>query len=128
MKQGRKLCAIACLLVLSAPLRAEEPIPDKALNDPFLDKLIGDWTVERKMGSGRKATNLVHAEWVLQHQFVQLHYRDAATPPHYEAVILIGYDSIAKRYICHWSDSFGADYSTDGFAPRVEGSNAMEFK
>jgi len=110
------------------PSEAEQNESGKQLNDPLLDKLVGDWTVERKFPSGRTSKNLVHVEWVLHHQFVELHYRDVASPPAYEAKVLIGYDSIGKRYICHWADSFGGEYSADGFAPRVEGSNAMEFK
>lgn len=118
----------SALLVASPPLFAQESAARKSLNDPLLDKLIGDWKVERKFGSGRLAQNTVHAEWVLQHQFVELHYRDTAIPPKYEASIMIGYDEIGKRYICHWIDNFGGSYSTDGFGPRVEGSNAIEFK
>src|SRR3954469_9088075 len=105
-------------------IRAEDPGPDKQLNDPLLEKLIGDWKVDRTFQSGRKFSNTVHAEWVLQHHFVELHYRDFWTPPHYEAIILIGYDSTAKRYIAHWSDVFGGSYSTDGFAQRDEKSDA----
>jgi hypothetical protein len=74
MKKYRKLRTILLLLVLAAPLHAQDSTPGKTLNDPLLDKLIGDWKVERKFGSGRVAKNLVHAEWVLHHQFVQLHY------------------------------------------------------
>jgi hypothetical protein len=114
--------------MLAAPLRAQDSTQVKALDDPLLDKLIGDWKVERKLGSGRTEKNLVHVEWVLLHQFVELHYRDAATPPSYEAIVLIGYDDIGKRYILHWADKFGGSYSSDGFAPREQASNAMEFK
>jgi hypothetical protein len=128
MKQFLKLHPIIWLLFIAAPLPAEDSARGKTLNDPLLDKLTGDWNVERKFPNGRAAKNLVHGEWVLQHQFVELHYRDVATPPHYEAIILIGYDEIGKHYILHWSDVFGGSYSTDGFAPRDEGSNAMEFK
>jgi hypothetical protein len=42
--------------------------------------------------------------------------------------MLIGYDQIDKRCIGHWADIFGGDYSTDGFASRDDGSNAIEFK
>lgn len=99
----------------------------KVLNDRLLDKFIGDWNVKRKFGNGRTAKNIVHGEWVLMHQFVELHYRNAGTPPAYEAIVLIGYDDTAKRYICHWADNFGGAFSGDGFAPAAEGSNAMEF-
>src|SRR6478672_1408922 len=117
----RKLHFVMLALLLAVPLalRAER---GKPLNDPLLDKLVGDWNVERKLGSGRIAKNTVHVEWVLQHQFLELHYLDVATPAMYEAIILIGYDQIAKRYICHWTDNFGADGSADGWAPREEGA------
>jgi hypothetical protein len=119
---------LLCIAAVPLHTEAEEAARGKGLNDPLLDKLVGDWTVERKFGSGRMATNSVRAEWVLQHQFVELHYRDVATPAKYEAIVLIGFDSIGKHYICHWTDNFGADYSADGFALRDEGSNALTFK
>lgn len=128
MKKHGRLRVIVLLLIVAAPLYAQDSTHGKALNDPLLDKLIGDWTVERTFASGRKANNVIHAEWVLQHQFVELHYRDAVAPPKYEAIVLIGYDDIGKHYLCHWADNFGGAYSTDGFALREEGSNAMEFK
>jgi hypothetical protein len=122
-------CPAVCLLVLhfACPLHAQNSARS-ALNDSLLDKLIGNWNVERKFPGGRTAKNLVHVEWVLQHQFVELHYTDIASPPRYEAIVLIGYDGIGKHYICHWADNFGADNSADGFAVRQEGSNAIEFK
>jgi hypothetical protein len=128
IKTCRCLGAIVLLLVLTASVRAQDSAQVKALDDPLLDKLIGDWNVERKFPSGRTARNVVHVDWVLQHQFVQLHYRDTATPPQYEALVLIGFDHIGNHYIAHWADRFGGDYSADGFAPRDEESNVMEFK
>ena len=128
MKVVGRICLVFSSLVIAVSSLGEESKRGKELNDPLLDKLVGDWKVELKFPSGRIAQNVVHAEWILHHQFVELHYRDVASPPSYEARVLIGYDSIGKRYLCHWADSFGGDYSTDGFAPREEGSNAMEFK
>jgi len=122
------LFVLLCLAGASAPTRAEDSSPGHGVNDPLLDKLVGDWNVERKFPSGRTAKNVVNVEWVLGHQFVEMHYHDVVTPPRYEAIVLIGYDSIGKHYICHWTDSTGADYSADGFAARDEASNAMEFK
>jgi hypothetical protein len=53
------------LLALAASLRAQDSTRGKELNDPLLDKLIGDWNVERKFPNGRAAKNVVHVEWVL---------------------------------------------------------------
>jgi hypothetical protein len=128
MKIPRTLCAILLLIAAAAPIQGDESASGKGLQDSLLDQLIGDWNVDRKMANGRTERNLVHGEWVLQHQFVELHYRDVASPPHYEAVVLITYDSIGNRYLCHWADTTGGSYSTDGFAPRDQASNAMEFK
>src|SRR5437868_14514230 len=128
MKRPVKLRIVVLLLIFAAALYAQDSTRGKALNDALLDKLVGDWNVERKFGNGRIAKNAVHVEWVLQHQFVELHYRDVATPAAYEAIVLIGYDQPAKRYICHWTDNFGADNSADGIAPREEGAYQIEFK
>jgi hypothetical protein len=122
------LLTIAALLLASGWVTGEETTRGKGLDDPLLDKLVGDWNVERKFPNGRTAKNVVHVDWVLQHQFVELHYRDVVTPPAYEAIVLIGYDGVNKHYVCHWTDNFGADNSAEGLAPRAEGSNAIEFK
>ena len=128
MQRYESLRIFVLLLIFCASLYAQDSTRSKALQDALLDKLVGDWNVERTFGKGRTAKNIVHGEWVLQHQFVKLDYRDAAAAPKYEAIVLIGYDDIAKRYTCHWADNFGGAYSTDGFASREESSNAIEFK
>jgi Protein of unknown function (DUF1579) len=128
MTKYRKSFVVLLLLIAAAPLCAQDSTRGKGLNDPLLEKLVGDWNVERKFGNGRAVKNMVHGEWVLKHQFVELHYHDTATPSAYEAIALIGYDDIGKRYICHWADNFGGAYSNDGFAPRDEGTNALDFK
>lgn len=128
MIKYRKLFVVLLLVMVATSLWAQESIGGKGLYDPLLDKLVGDWNVERKFGNGHTAKNFVHGEWVLKHQFVELHYRDTTAPSAYEAIVLIGYDDIGKRYICHWADNFGGAYSGDGFSPRDEGSNAMQFQ
>jgi hypothetical protein len=127
MRQIILLIIAALLLTIPGRVTGEGTTRGKGLNDPLLDKLVGDWNLERKFPGGRTAKNVVHVEWVLQHQFVELHYRDVVTPPAYEAIVLIGYDSVNKCYVCHWTDNFGADNSAEGLAPREEGSNAIEF-
>lgn len=122
-----KILSFILLLVTAVTAHAQESTTNAALNDPLLDRLVGDWSVERTFPSGRVTKNIVHAEWVLQHQFVELHYQGPATPSRYEARVLIGYDQLANRYVCHWADSYGGTYSADGFAPRQDKSNAMEF-
>jgi hypothetical protein len=103
------LLAVFVILTLS-DLSAERA----KFEDALLDNLVGDWHVERKFGSGRTAENTLHAEWVLDHQFLELHYRDITTPPKYEAIVFIGYDARDQRYVCHWIDNFGGEFSAFG--------------
>jgi len=88
--------------------------PPQALKDPFLDNFVGDWSVARKMGNGRTIESTVRGEWVLKHQFIQLHYGAGEKAPEYEAFVFIGFDDAAKSYVCHWIDVFGGHYSGVG--------------
>ena len=100
------------LLFLAAIPFAATPPP--ALKDPFLDNFVGDWSVARKMGNGRMIESSVRGEWVLKHQFIQLHYGAGEKEPEYEALVSIGFDETTKSYVCHWTDVFGGRYSGVG--------------
>jgi ketosteroid isomerase-like protein len=94
------------------------------LDDPFLDNLVGDWRITRRI-RGTEAQNTLHVEWVLQHQFVELRMRDVKQPPEYEAQVLVGYDPSTARYVAHWCDDFGGQYSNQGYGKRT--GDAIEF-
>ena len=98
--------------------------PGSAFKDPLLDTLVGHWNVSREM-TGRQVRNTLDVEWVLLHRFLQLHYRDAAAPPQYEAIVLIGYDTGGQGYVIHWCDSFGGESSLTGRGKRS--GDAIEF-
>src|SRR5213075_2384252 len=104
--------AIVLLVFGSAILVAAGPPP--ALKDPFLDNLVGDWSVTRKMSNGRMIESTMRGEWVLKHQFIQLHYNAGEKTEEYEALVFIGFDDISKSYVCHWLDVFGGRYSGVG--------------
>ena len=103
---------MALLLFLGAAVLAAAHPP--SLKDPFLDNFVGDWSVARKMGNGRTIESTVRGEWVLKHQFIQLHCGAGGQAPEYEALVLIGFDEGAKSYVCHWIDVFGGHYSGVG--------------
>jgi hypothetical protein len=88
--------------------------PPPALKDPFLDNFAGDWSVSRKMGNGRTIETTLRGEWMLKHQFIQLHYGAGERAGEYEALVFIGFDETAKSYVCHWLDIFGGHYSGVG--------------
>jgi hypothetical protein len=109
----------ATALIGTAPAaKAQEAAPpldgrERVMQDSLLDHLAGEWRVERTM-RGRTTGSVAHGEWVLNHQFLLLHYRDdprATTPSGYEAMAFIGYDNASERYVVHWIDVFGGRVS-----------------
>jgi len=122
-------CAWSVLVVglaVATPVRGEEPAQARPgrLDDPFLQNLVGSWDVSRRI-RGTVVRNTLGAEWVLQHRFVQIHMKDAADPPEYEALVLIGFDAGTQRYVAHWCDSYGGQFSAVAYGKR-EG-NAIDF-
>ena len=109
---ARSRSTILLLLFITVATLVAGPTPE--LKDPFLDNFVGDWSVARKMGNGRTIESTVRGEWVLKHQFIQLHYGAGEKAPEYEAFVFIGFDDTAKSYVCHWVDVFGGRYSGVG--------------
>ncbi len=112
--------------------------PNRPFQDTLLDKLIGKWKVTGKI-AGRKIKHSCHAEWVLNHQFLKVHFLDISNESPrpgkkssrehapYEATVFIGYDNLSERYGAHWSDIFGGRFAeTLGFGTR-RGRNSMLF-
>ena len=118
-------CFAATALALGQ-LRAEGPPPE--LQDRFLDKLAGDWHVERKFGNGRTVESSVHGEWVLKHHFLELRYGFGESAAPYEAMVFIGFDDADKTYVCHWVDVFGASYSALGRGRLSDDLRSIEFR
>jgi len=102
--------------------------PPPALKDPFLDNFGGDWSVSRKMGNGRTIESTLRGQWVLKHQFIQLHYGAGEKAPEYEALVFIGFDEAAKSYVCHWVDVFGGHYAGVGRGKLDPNLLGVEFK
>jgi hypothetical protein len=109
--------------------QADEPLdgPRQIFRDDLIDNLVGNWKLTRKI-RGKELENTVHAEWVLNHQFLQIHMKDASTPPAYEALVLIGYSNADKRYVAHWCDTYGGKFSATGFGKRNGDSIEFDFK
>jgi hypothetical protein len=119
----KKLALALVALALSLAATAEhKPGP---VNDPFLDNLLGHWKISRKI-HGTVVANTLEAKWVLQHKFLELHMKDVADPPEYEALVLIGYDGVAERYVAYWMDDYGGAYSQVGYGKRQ--GNSIEFR
>ena len=128
-------CLLSGLFCVSISLTPQLPLfaadepedgPKRIFKDPFIENLAGDWKLTRKI-RGKEVTNTVKAEWVLNHQFLQIHMKDAAEPSAYEAIVLIGYAYADEKYVAHWCDTFGGKFSARGFGKRSGDSIEFEF-
>jgi len=120
----RALLLIAALATTHALAQAP---PER--KDDLADRMGGTWTLTGQV-MGREAHHDVQAEWVLNHQFLRIHERTAASAPaserRYEAIWFLGYDAVSERYVLHLLDVFGARYSeTLGYGTRD--GNAIRF-
>jgi hypothetical protein len=78
--------------------------------DDLLNKLVGDWDLTGKIGT-RPAENHFSAQWILNHQFIEMNFVDVVSPPRYMAKVSIGFDCISERYVVHWMDILGGRIS-----------------
>ncbi|HYM60748.1 MAG TPA: DUF1579 family protein [Thermoanaerobaculia bacterium] len=129
MASARRSILLLCLALLAIPAtgQQEEPLdgPKRIFQDALLERLVGTWAMVGAVRS-RPATYSLHAEWVLNHQFLRLDMRDAGDPPAYQATVYIGYDNTSERYVAHWLDAGGGRFSeTLGYGQR--NGNAVLF-
>jgi hypothetical protein len=127
------LALVAAAGTAPCTTRAQQPDapldgPRRIFQDSLLDQLTGDWAMTGRV-RGRPAEYVCHAEWVLNHQFLQLTMRDVAQPPAYQATVYLGYDNASDRYVTHWLDAFGGRFSeTLGYGQRVESAIRLVFE
>ena len=92
-------------------------------------KMTGDWYLTGPV-MGQQAHHQVHAEWVLNRQFLRIEESTVADAPkaerRYDAIWFLGYDSVSERYVMHLLDGFGARFSeTLGYG--VRSGNQIQF-
>jgi hypothetical protein len=116
----------ACLGI--APAFAQDA-QAPGFNDELLGRMAGSWKMEGVL-LGKNATHSVHAQWVLNRQFLQIHEKDTAPAASgavpYEAIVMVGWDAPSERYVAHWIDIYGGRVSeTLGYG--VRSGDRIEF-
>src|ERR1041385_9041823 len=100
------------LLFLACSLAAFAQQPSH-WRDDLADQLIGTWKLEGTV-MGRAAHHTLMAQWVLGHQFLELHEQTAEGAPanesRYDAMWYLGYDDVSDRYVLHLMDVFGGRF------------------
>lgn len=100
------LKSFVSIALMSFSASAQQPAPE----DPLLDHLTGKWVLQGTI-AGKETTHDIVAQWVLGHEYVQLHEvsreKDAQGRAAYEAIVFIGWDQALNEYACLWLDSTG---------------------
>lgn len=117
------LLIILCLLPPSLPAQSAEDWREMP------DHMTGSWHLTGEI-TGSGAHHQVHAEWILDRQFLRIREETAPDAPktekRYEALWFLGYDPISERYVLHLLDGFGARFSeTLGYGTR--NGNQIQF-
>ena len=97
----------------------------------LLNRLAGAWVLRGTIG-GKQTTHDVRAEWVLNHEYLQLHEvsreKNASGTPAYDAIIYIEWDAKAREYRCLWLDSTsGGGLSAQGIAHASQAGDSIPF-
>ena len=125
---GRILAAALALSTARAtglPAQEAAPGPKRPFQDALLEKLAGDWEIMRAMRD-KEVRNRASARWILGHQFLELRMTDVASPPAYEALVLLGEGSGDGRYVVYWCDTWGGPFSATGVGRRA--GDTIEFE
>ncbi len=113
------------ILALALPgLLAAQAAPDPTA-DALLAQLVGRWRMAGEV-RGRPVMYDLVVQRTLAGRYVELHMRDTARVPQYEARVFLGADTVRAGVLVHWLDSFGAAYSVPTGAGQVRG-DTLEF-
>ena len=118
-----------CLALAPSGGRTQTPV---SWPDDLVNQMTGTWKLEGKI-MGRDAHHEVRAQWVLNHQFLNIQEKTSAGAPEserrYEANWFIGYDPTSERYVVHLLDVFGGRFSeTLGYGTRDGDSLRLVFE
>jgi len=117
--------------VAFAALLAATPAPAQqaTFNDSLVDHLAGKWVLTGQMDKG-PVTHDITAEWVLAHQYLELHEvsreKNMDGSPVYQAKVFIGWDAGKKIYDVVWLDDYGS-ISTQSLGYATPNGNSLAF-
>jgi hypothetical protein len=115
------------ILTCASFATAQRPIP---FHDDLAEKLVGEWNLDGSV-SGHPAHHRVRAQWVLEHQFIEIHEQtspDAPAPESkYDALWFLGYDELSRHYVLHLMDLFGGRFS-ETLGNGIRAGNELRFE
>ncbi len=131
----QKSFALFILIILTSFIPANsfaqsaEDTSDGSFHDDLLNNLVGKWDVAA-IAHDEKFVLSLEAEWVLNHQYLHIHYKSHEVVPwlkvRFEAELFFGYNQSAKHYTVHEMTVHGDDGPYEGFCYAYQTGN--EFK
>jgi hypothetical protein len=120
---------ITALISISSFAQNAEDTTDGRFHDDLLNHLVGKWDVAA-IAHGEKFILDFEAEWVMNHQYLHIHYKSHEVVPWlkvpFESEIFFGYNQSNKRYTVHEMTVHGDDGPYEGFCYAYQTGN--EFK
>ncbi|HET7207597.1 MAG TPA: hypothetical protein VFI95_13555 [Terriglobales bacterium] len=118
MVRSRAIVLVLCSVLFCCFASAESDMPPAAT--ALLNHLTGTWILQGTI-AGKQKTHDVQAEWVLDHEYVQLHEvsrdKNSTGGTAYEAIVYIGWDAKTDQYTCLWLDNTaGSGLAPEGIA------------
>ncbi len=116
------------LVLLASAMASAQPT---AFQDSLFDRFAGQWVLQGTI-DGKQTTHDVSVEWVLAHQYLQLHEisreKNPDGSPAYEAIVFIGRDPAAEGYACEWLDvTGGGGLSAQAIGHGTRSGDAVHF-
>jgi hypothetical protein len=98
--------------VAALSVAATDSAAAQSLDAPLLDRLVGTWVLRGTI-AGKPVVHDVVAQWVLGHQYIQIHETSrpgtVAVSHAYDAIVYIGWNPDLQQYSCLWLDSTGGN-------------------
>jgi hypothetical protein len=130
-KASISITIIALLTLVMNPTFAQsaEDSANGSFQNDLLNHLVGKWDVVA-IAHGEKFIFNLKAEWVMNHQYLHIHFKSNEVVPWlkvpFEAEYFFGYNKTTKRYTVHEMTVHGDDGPYEGFCYAYQTGN--EFK
>lgn len=124
-----RICSILPIVALCGSMLMAQAPSARTFQDDLLDHMLGTWQLTGTV-SGKPDKQTLEAEWVLGHQFLQLHQKDLAKtgPFTFEELLYIGYDKDRKLYVAHILTVFGGGDAPVGSGNRSGNELSLVFE
>ena len=120
---------LSLLIFLFTHAQSAEDTTDRRFHDNLLNNLVGKWDATAIVHKEKFTLNF-EAEWVLNHQYLRVHFKSNEIVPwlkmQFEQEYFFGHNRMYKRYFVHEVSVFGGNGPYEGFCYAYKTGN--EFK